>query len=69
MKIIKKTLSVDGMSCNHCKMSVEKALSAIEVVQKVEVNLEKKCAVIEANKEIKDSEIKRIVEEIGFTIK
>ncbi|MBO7660824.1 MAG: heavy-metal-associated domain-containing protein, partial [Bacteroidaceae bacterium] len=29
------------MTCNHCKASVEKALSSVEGVEKVEVDLAK----------------------------
>ena len=36
----KKTLKVEGMSCEHCVMSVKKAISAIAGVTDVVVNLE-----------------------------
>ncbi|MBI9100361.1 MAG: heavy metal translocating P-type ATPase, partial [Spirochaetaceae bacterium] len=36
------TIKVDGMSCNHCKMSVEKAAGSVENVVNPEVNLEEK---------------------------
>lgn len=68
-KMNKKTISIEGMSCNHCKMSVEKALSSIEGVTKVEVSLENKNAVIESSKEIDDNKIRQVIEEIGFTVK
>ena len=64
-----KTVSIEGMTCDHCKMHVEKALSAIDGVTKVEVSLENKNAVIESNKEIEDSKIKEAVEEAGYTVK
>ena len=64
-----KTIFIEGMQCNHCKMSVEKALSAIEGVTKAEVDLENKNAVIEMTKEIEDSKIREVIEEIGFKIK
>ncbi len=68
-KIMIKTIFVEGMQCNHCKMSVEKALGAIEGVEKVEVSLEEKKAVIEMTKEIEDNKIKEVIEEAGFTVK
>lgn len=68
-KMNKKTISIEGMSCNHCKMSVEKALSSIEGVTKVEVSLENKNAIIESSKEIDDNKIKQAIEEIGFTVR
>ena len=64
-----KTIKIEGMQCNHCKMSVEKALSSIEGVTKVEVSLENKTAIIESQKEIDDSKIKQVIEETGFKVK
>ncbi len=34
-------IKINGMSCNHCKMSVEKALSQIKDVRSFTVDLEK----------------------------
>ncbi len=36
------TLKVNGMNCEHCKASVEKAVKAIPGIKDAEVNLEKK---------------------------
>ncbi len=66
---MKKTIQIEGMQCNHCKMSVEKALNSIEGVTKVEVSLEDKTATIEATKEMEDGKIKEVIEEAGFTVK
>lgn len=65
----KKTIMIEGMQCNHCKASVEKALEAIEGVTNVEVNLENKTAIIEATKDISDNKIREVVEEAGYTVK
>lgn len=40
------TIKVDGMSCGHCKMSVEKAAQSIAGVEKAEVNLDKKEVIV-----------------------
>ena len=64
-----KVVKIEGMQCNHCKMSVEKALSSLEGVTKVEVSLEKKTAIIESQKEIDDNKIKQVIEEAGFEVK
>lgn len=69
LKMKQKVISIEGMQCNHCKMSVEKALNSIEGVVKVEVNLSSKTAIIDYEKEISDSKIKTVIEEAGFTIK
>ena len=44
---MKHTYHVEGMTCNGCKNHVTKALSAIDGVTKVHVDLQKKVAVIE----------------------
>lgn len=67
--MMKKTIQIEGMQCNHCKMSVEKALKSIEGVIKVEVSLEDKTATIETTKEMEDGKIKEVIEEAGFTVK
>lgn len=66
-KIMKK-LIVNGMSCNHCKMSVEKALKKIDSVEDVEVNLETKEVIISSNKEIDNKVIEETIKEAGFEV-
>lgn len=39
-------LNITGMTCNHCVMSVEKALTAVPGVENVTVNLEEKNAAV-----------------------
>ena len=64
-----KTIKIEGMQCNHCKMTVEKVLNAIEEITKVEVNLENKTATIETTKEVEDEKIKEVIENAGFIVK
>ncbi len=64
-----KEISIEGMMCDHCKMHVEKALSALEGVEKVEVSLENKNAKIETSKEIDNETIEKAVKEAGYTVK
>ena len=40
------TLSVPGMTCAACPITIKKALNKVEGVEKIEVNLEKKEALI-----------------------
>ena len=58
---------IDGMSCNHCKNSVEKALRALDDVENVEVILGKKEAVVTGSPD--DEIVKKTVEELGFEYK
>ena len=64
-----KTILIEGMQCNHCKMSVEKALNEIQEITKAEVNLENKTATIEFQNEVSDDKIKKAIEEAGFEVK
>ncbi len=34
----KETIKVEGMSCEHCQMAVNKAISGVDGVSNVEVN-------------------------------
>ena len=43
---MEKKMLVEGMSCNHCKMSVEKAISAVPGVSACVVDLANKTATI-----------------------
>lgn len=44
---MKKVLKVEGMSCGHCVMRVEKALGKVPGVSKVQVSLADKTAEVE----------------------
>ena len=63
-----KEINIEGMQCNHCKMTVEKVLTALDGVKKVEVNLENKNAIIESEKEIDNEKIIEVVTEAGFIV-
>jgi len=68
-KMFTKTIIVEGMQCNHCKMNVEKALNTIEGVTKVDVDLDIKKVVIESINEISEGRLKQVIEELGFEMK
>lgn len=59
-------LRVDGMSCGHCKSSVEKALQAIPGVASATVDLGKKEAVVTGNAE--KAALVKAIEDIGFDV-
>lgn len=65
---MKKTISIEGMSCNHCVAHVKEALEGLEGVTSVKVNLDKKCASIESKSEVKDEGIKSVIEEAGYDV-
>lgn len=65
---MEKIIKIKGMQCNHCKMSVEKALIGIDGVEECQVNLEKEEAIIVYKKEIPDEVISDTISEIGFEV-
>lgn len=65
---MKKIISVEGMCCDHCAARVEKALSAMSGVISADVKLKKKVAVVRSREEILDEEIKKAIEEAGYTV-
>lgn len=65
----KVIINVEGMSCNHCKMSVESALNQTTGVSKAEVNLEAKNVTIEFDTALSNlSDLKEIIEDTGFDV-
>ena len=63
---MKKTIKIDGMSCNHCIMSVKKNLSKLDLKQfKVEIG----SAEVEFNEsEVSENEIVKSIEEAGYKV-
>lgn len=66
VKTMKKVMTIEGMSCNHCKMNVEKVLEKIAGVEKAEVDLAKKEAIITMDAPIKDDTLMEAVKEAGY---
>ena len=68
MKGLKKTLKIEGMMCMHCVKHVQEALERVDGVEKVEVNLKKKCAVVTLLQEVDDGALKAAVVEAGYEV-
>ena len=62
------TLKVKGMSCQHCVMSVKKALDQLDGVQNVEVDLKKGEVRFDNTKSIADDRIGKAITEAGFEV-
>jgi len=65
---MKKAYKVKGMSCEHCKMAVEKALNLLDGIKKAEVNLKKKSVKIKMNKKIDFDTMKKAVKNAGYEL-
>jgi len=62
---MEKEILIEGMSCSHCSESVKKALSKIEGVKEVNVDLNKKIAVVDADN-VDDDVLAGAVNDAGF---
>ena len=59
------SITVKGMSCNHCKEAVEKTLLKTEGISNVEVNLAKSKVKLEG-KNIDLEKVKKLIDELGY---
>ncbi len=65
----KTIIGVNGMTCNHCKMSVENALKRLDGVNSVEVSLENKNVTVEFdNSKIGLDALKEAIDDTGFDV-
>jgi copper chaperone len=65
---MKKKILVEGMSCGHCVNHVKEALSELNGVTSVDVNLAAKTAVLEASVDVKDEDIKFAIDDAGYEV-
>ena len=66
---MKKRIQVEGMMCEHCVAHVKKALEGVKGVEKVEVSLAKKDAVVTLKEEVSDETLVHAVKEAGYSAK
>jgi copper chaperone len=64
---MKKKINIEGMSCGHCVKHVNNALTEVEGVKSVDVNLEGKYALIEAEG-VTNEAIKFVIEDAGYEV-
>lgn len=64
---MEKVIRIDGMSCGHCSATVEKALSALQGVSSVAVDLGAKTATLQSA-DVADDLLKKAVTDAGFTV-
>lgn len=59
-------LKIEGMTCMHCKMAVEKALKGLPGVTSVQVDLAKKQAVVAGSAD--QATIAKAVDDAGYKV-
>ena len=67
-KKMKKTLKIEGMMCAHCQKHVTEALSAMDGVTEVTVDLAGGKAEVKAVREIAQEEFRKVIEEAGYEL-
>ena len=66
------TITVSGMTCEHCERAVKEELSALEGVRSVDVDLVAggdSSVRIESDAELSDTAIAAAVEEAGYEVR
>ena len=61
-------LKVKGMSCQHCVMSVTKALNQLDGIKNVQVDLAKGEVQFDNTKAMASNQIEKAIEEAGYQV-
>ena len=69
MALVKETLTVKGMSCDHCVHAVKTAVSGLAGVDAVDVSLQKKLVTVAFDPQKTGvPSIKAVIEGEGYTV-
>ncbi|MCM0648855.1 cation transporter [Clostridium swellfunianum] len=63
-----KKILIEGMSCGHCVNHVKNALSDLNGVTSVDVNLGAKTAIVVASENVSDEDIKFAIDDAGYEV-
>lgn len=66
---MRKTIKIDGMTCNNCVKHVKDALGEeINGLHVVAISLEDKCAIVEVPEDVSYDSIKEVISDLGYTV-
>lgn len=65
---MKKTISIEGMMCGHCVAHVTKALEGMNGVEKADVSLENKNAVVTLSADVSDKALSATIVDAGYEV-
>lgn len=66
---MKQTMTIEGMSCSHCKNAVEKAVRSLPGVNFAEVDLAAKMLTVDFDDTKTDiDQVRAVVEDAGFEV-
>ena len=69
-EIVEASLSIGGMTCEHCVMSVTKGINGVEGVESVAVTLEDSTAIVKYDASlVAVDDLKKAIEKRGYTLK
>ena len=63
-----KTIKIRGMSCQHCVMAVTKALSGVEGIKDVKVDLKNGTATFTEDKAVSPERIAEVIRKAGYDV-
>jgi len=63
-----ETIRILGMSCQHCVMSVTRALANLPGVKNIRVDLVKGQATFEKDQDVSPDQIREAIEGAGYTL-
>ena len=66
-KFGEKRLVIEGMTCENCQNHVQNSLNRLDGVA-AKVSLKKKTAVVSFSREVSDDELKKAVEDAGYSV-
>ncbi len=67
---MQKKLLIEGMSCGHCVSHLKTALAEdIKGIKVVDINLDKKHAIVEMEDSVNETELNSVIEDLGFELK
>ncbi len=67
MAITERTYIVEGMSCDHCKLSVTEEVEEVRGVEAVEVDLPTQRLTVRGE-DLEDDAVRAAVEEAGYRV-
>ncbi|WP_301421237.1 copper chaperone CopZ [Mammaliicoccus lentus] len=66
---MEQTIKVEGMTCNHCKLSVEGALNQLDGVNNASVNLEENNVQVAYEEgKVNFDQMKEAIEDQGYDV-
>lgn len=68
IKVKKKMVNIEGMTCEHCAKKVEDALENLVDVAKAKVDLKKKRAIVTYDNTVDEILLTDTIEKLGYTV-